>query len=186
MKQSIVILFLLSCFVLFNVSDGCALPKEGKYFAKGTDNSTLIIDLVSQDGNIRIRDVGYHLLRLNSNVDHLYFEDHAPFGDIKGDKLFFQIPVIHKCQQQACFISKEKASCSSANIAFYQVEISLSNNNKVSCVMTLIDKPNKKYDGMFMAEDVIVGLCRANLMERMSFILRPMKAGDKHQAIDVL
>ena len=103
---------------------------------------------------------------MNSNVDHLYFEDHAPFGDIKEDKLSFQIPIIHQCQQQACFISQKKALYCSTNIAYYQVEISLSNNNKVSCVMTLIDKPDKKYDRMFMAEEVTVGLCRTNLMEK--------------------
>jgi len=32
--------------------------------------------------------------------------------------------------------------------------------------MTLIDKPDKKYDRMFMAEEVTVGLCRTNLMEK--------------------
>jgi len=135
-------------------------PTVGIYTGNMEDGSTLRVVLISKDGQIQVKEVGYHFVPTGIEVKRVFLEGNKGFGEVAGNTLTLQIPVL------LGFFGP---------IQYYDVELRWDKPGELHCTLTAADPKDESLkfqmeDGSIDATNIPAG---ASMKDNYELILKP-------------
>jgi hypothetical protein len=116
-----------------------APPKAGTYTGTMEDGSSLRIALVQEDNQVQVKEFGYCLFPIHTEVKRVFLEGTETFGEMTGNTLRFQMPV--------------QMPVLPVQLRYYDVELRWDKPSEIHCALTATSNVEDEFL-KFQLEDV--------------------------------
>jgi len=141
-------LFVVLVISMILISVGCQKappmppPQAGIYKGKMEDGSYMVVKLVSINEKLQVEAVGYKFVPTGIEIGSYSLKETRNFGDVKDNKLLFQIPVMLQFSFSTSLMTE---SGGSSKIKWYAAEINWDKKDRLICKLSEINSPDDKY-----------------------------------------